>query len=159
VTATFRFRPRYRALAVSAIGVGGTLGIAAIALLGGALVPLATGLAGVALGAGYLVSPTWKLRVIVDDDGLEVRSPRATTFRLPWVDVERVIASPSTKTCFVDGGDPAKSLIVPGDGAPAPYDIDDKAGLYDAIMSRVSKDKVHEVETLEAAKNEPAKAP
>jgi hypothetical protein len=149
---TFRFRPRYRGLAFSALGVGGALSVASIALLGAALVPLATGIAGVALGAGYLVSPSWKLEVVADDAGLEVRSPKGTKFRVAWGDITKVVSSPSTKTCFVDGGVPEKSLIVPGDGAPAPYDIEDRAALYDTILAHVPADKVQTVETLEAAK-------
>jgi hypothetical protein len=138
----FRFRPRYRALALSALGVGGTLGVVSVAALGAALVPLATGVAGVALGTGYLLSPTWKLEVVVDDDALEVRSPKGSKFRLPWSDVVRVVATDATKTCFVDGGAPEKSLIVPGDGLPAPYDLENKAELYDAIIARVPPAKV-----------------
>lgn len=151
---TFRFKPRYRALAVTAVGIGGTLGIAAIAALGAAVLPLTTGLAGVALGASYLLSPTWRLAVVVDDAGLEVRSPRATKFRVAWSEITRVVASPRTHTCFVDGGSPEKSLIVPGDGAPAPYDIEDKSALYAAILEHVPADKVQTVDTLEAARAE-----
>jgi hypothetical protein len=150
VARTFRFLPRYRGLAVAALGVGGTLGVTSLVVLGGALLPLATSLAGVALGAGYLFSPSWKLVVAVDDHGLEVRSPKATKFNLPWTEVVRVIASPSTNTCYVDGGTPERSLIVPGDGAPAPYDIEDKPALYAAIIEHVAPDKVKTVETLEA---------
>ena len=147
---TFRFRPRYRGLAITALGVGGTLGVTSLVALAGALVPLATSIAGVALGAGYLLSPSWKLVVIVDDDALEVRSPKATKFRLPWTDVVRVIASPSTHTCYLDGGAPERSLIVPGDGAPAPYDLENKPALYAWIIEHVAADRVKTVETLEA---------
>jgi hypothetical protein len=150
VSRTFRFLPRYRGLAFTALGVGGTLGVTSLVVLGGALVPLATSIAGVALGVGYLLSPSWRLVVAVDDDGLEVRSPKATKFRLPWSEVTRVIASPSTKTCYVDGGTPERSLIVPGDGAAAPYDIEDKDVLYETILRHVASDKVKEVVTLEA---------
>jgi len=153
---TFRFLPRYRGLAIAALGVGGTLGVTSLLALGGALVPLATSIAGVGLGVGYLLSPSWKLVVTVDDDALEVRSPKATRFRLPWAEVAKVIASPSTHTCYVDGGSPERSLIVPGDGAPAPYDIEDKPALYAAIIEHVAPDKVKTVETLEAAKAAPA---
>lgn len=138
----FRFRPRYRGLALSALGVGGTLGVVAVAALGAAVVPLATGIAGVALGAGYLLSPAWRLEVVVDDDALEVRGPKGSKFRLPWSEVVRVVASDENKTCFVDGGTPERSLIVPGDGLPAPYDIADKAELYAAIVGHVPADKV-----------------
>jgi hypothetical protein len=145
---TFRFRPRFRGLAWSAVGVGGTLGAVTAVTLGGALLPLATGALGVVLGAAYLMSPAWKLEVVVDDDALEVRSPRGVKFRLPWGDVVKVVASPSTRTCFVDGGSPDRSLVVPGEGAPAPYDIEDKSALLDAILAHVDKAKVQEVATL-----------
>lgn len=138
----FRFRPRYRGLAFTALGVGGTLSAVSVAVLGAALLPLATGVAGVALGATYLASPAWKLEVVVDDDALVVRSPKGEKFRLPWSEVVRVVASKRDKTCFLDGGAPDKSLIVPGDGLPAPYDIEDKAALFDAILAHVPADKV-----------------
>lgn len=149
----FRFRPRYRGLALSAVGLGGTLGAVSLAALGAALLPLATGAAGVVIGSAYLLSPAWKLEVIVDDDALEVRSPRASKFRLPWTDVKRVVASQTTHTCFVDGGAPETSLLVPGDGAPAPYDIEDKPALYAAIMARVPRDRVKEVPSLDTVRD------
>lgn len=145
---SFPFRPRFRGLAWSAVGVGGALGAVTVVTLGSALLPLATGALGMVLGAAYLMSPAWKLEVIVDDDALEVRSPRGVRFRLPWGDVVKVVASPSTRTCFVDGGTPTQSLLVPGDGAPAPYDIADKSALFDAILAHVPREKVQEVATL-----------
>lgn len=153
---SFRFRPRYRGLALTALGVGGTLGAVSVAALGAAMLPLATGLAGVALGASYLLSPTWRLEVVVDDEGLEVRSRRASKFRIAWGDVVRVVASPTTNTCYVDGGSADRSLIVPGDGAPAPYDLEEKPALYAEILARVPADKVKTVETLEAARAQPS---
>lgn len=156
--ATHRFRPRYRGVAWTAVGVGGSLaGVAAA--IGFVMVPLVSGLAGIAIGAAYLASPTWRLAVTVDDDGLEVGSTTKRRFRLPWSDVVRVVASPTTHTCFVDGGAPERSLLVPGDGAPAPYDLTDRTALYDAILAHVPADKVETVETLEAAaKSAPARA-
>lgn len=148
----FRFKPRYRGMALSALGIGGALGIVSIAALGAAVLPLATGAAGVVLGATYLMSPSWKLEVAIDDDALEVRTPKASKFRVPWADVVRVVASPTTNTCFVDGGAPEKSLLVPGVGAPAPYDIEDRPALVAAILAHVPADKVKTVETLEAAR-------
>jgi len=147
-----RFRPRYRGIAWTAIGTGGALTATSLAVLGAALLPIATGAIGVVLGAAYLASPTWRLEIVVDDDALEVRSPRATKLRVAWADVVRVVASPTTHTCFVDGGAPDKSLLVPGDGAAAPYDLSDKAALYDAILAHVDAAKVETVETLESAK-------
>ncbi len=145
---SFRFRPRFRGLAWSSVGVGGALAAATIAALGSALVPLATGAIGVVLGAAYLMSPTWKLEVIVDDDALEVRGAKGTKFRLAWSDVVKVVASKATSTCFVDGGDPGRSLLVPGVGAPAPYDIEDRPALVAEILARVDPQKIQEVASL-----------
>jgi hypothetical protein len=141
-------------MALSAIGVGGTLGIVSAVALGAAMVPLATGAIGVVLGAGYLLSPSWKLEVVVDDEALTVRTAKVTKFRVAWGDIKRVVASPTTNTCFVDGGSPDKSLLVPGDGAPAPYDIENKPELFAAILAAVSADKVQTVETLEAVRTQ-----
>src|SRR3569623_1302191 len=142
---SFRFRPRFRALAWSSVGVGGAL---APATLGGALVPLVTGALGVVLGSGYLLSPSWKLEVLVDDDALEVRGAKGTKIRLAWSEVVEVVASNAPSTCFVDGGEPAKSLLVPGVGAPAPNDIEDKPGLLAEILAHVDPAKVQEVASL-----------
>jgi hypothetical protein len=146
---SFRFRPRFRGLALGSVGVGGALGVVSLATLGAAILPLATGALGVVLGAAYLMSPTWKLEVIVDDAGLEVRSPKATRFRLAWGDVVKVVAT--DETCFVDGGAPEKSLLVPGQGAPAPYDLEDKRALVAAILAHVDPAKVRKVATLQEA--------
>jgi hypothetical protein len=155
VARSFRFRPRYRGVAWTALGVGGTLGTIAIASLGAAILPLATGAFGVVLGAAYLMSPTWKLEVVIDDAGLEVRTPSRSRFKLAWSEVVRVVASPSTHTCFVDGGESAKSLLVPGVGAPAPYAIEDRDALYDEIVKRVDAAKIQEVESIESARVHP----
>lgn len=130
------------------MGVGGTIAVVA-ASLGFLALPLATGALGIALGAAYLASPTWRITVTVDDAGLSVASPRRQRFQLAWRDVVRVVASPSTSTCFVDGGAPERSLLVPGDGAPAPYDIADRTALVEAILARVAKDKIEIVESLD----------
>jgi hypothetical protein len=109
---------------------------------------LGSGIAGVLLGSLYLLSPTWKIEVVAGDEALEVSSRGDRKFLLRWDQVERVIASPSTRTCFVDGGDPARSLLVPGDDAPAPYAIEDRDRLYELILARVEPDRVTEVGTL-----------
>ena len=155
------FVPRYRALAWTAIGVGGGLATVAAVVLGAAIVPLATGIVGVALGGAYLASPSWRIVVEASDDGLRVRSPAREHFFVAWSEVVRVLASPTTHTLFLDGGDPSKSLLVPGIGAPAPYDLRDKAALYDAIVARVDPARVQIVETIEAARAAltPASAP
>jgi hypothetical protein len=105
---------------------------------------------GIALGAAYLASPTWKLAVIIDDDGLTVASPKRRRFKLAWAEVVRVVASPSTSTCFVDGGAAERSLLVPGPGAPAPYAIADRQALVAAILAHVPADKVETVSSLDA---------
>ena len=145
---SFAFRPRYRGLAWGSIGVGGAVAGVAVAL-GAVLVPLVSGALGVALGAAYLASPTWRIAVTLDDTGLRVGSPSRLRFQLAWGDIVRVVASPATSSCFVDGGAPERSLLVPGDGAPAPYDIADRAALVDAILARVPADKVTRVASLD----------
>ena len=154
----FRFRPRYRGIAWTTIGVGGSLAAVATAL-GFITLPFVTGVIGLGIGAAYLGSPAWKLEVIVDDEALEVGSPKRRRFRLPWSDVVKVTASPTTHTCFVDGGAPERSLLVPGDGAPAPYDIIDRPKLFAAILEHVAADKVETVETLEQVKATAAAKP
>jgi hypothetical protein len=141
-TQIFRLRPRYRGVAALAIGAGGVLGLAGA--VAGATSAIVAGAAGVVLGAAYLASPVWRVRVQVDGEGLEV----VGRFRLRWAEVRRVLASPTTSTCFVDGGSPARSLLIPGDGAPAPYTLDDRVGAYRAIMARVPRDVVIEVARL-----------
>lgn len=144
----FGFRPRFRGLAWASIGLGGSMTTVAVAV-GFAGVPLVTGVLGIGLGVAYLASPTWRIAVTIDDTGLLVGSPRRERFRLAWADVVRVIAAPASRTCFVDGGAPERSLLVPGDGAPAPYDIADRAELYAAILAHVAAEKVQTVDSLE----------
>ncbi|MBA3395808.1 MAG: hypothetical protein H0T89_24400 [Deltaproteobacteria bacterium] len=148
--ATHRFRPRYRGVAWTAVGVGGSLAIVS-ATVGVIVLPLVTGALGVLAGAAYLGSPTWRLAVTVDDAGLEVGTPKRLRFRLAWTDVVRVVASPTTHTCFVDGGAPERSLLVPGVGAPAPYEIEDRAALVDMILARVPEARIQRVESLDQA--------
>lgn len=156
--ARHRFKPRYRGIAIGSSVVGGAV-VAVSGIAGFVALPLLSGMIGVAAGLAYLASPTWRLAVTVDDDGLEVGSPKHTRFKLAWGDVQRVVASPTTKSCFVDGGGPATSLLVPGVGAPAPYDLEDRGALFDAILAHVPDDKVEIVETLEQAKRAAAKPP
>lgn len=155
--AIHRFKPRYRGVAWASIGVGGSLAVVA-SIAGFVMLPLATGIAGIVLGTAYFASPTWKLAVTTDDDGLEVGSPSRRRFRIAWTEVKKVIASPSTHSCFVDGGEPARSLLVPGVGAPAPYDLEDRPGLFAAIVAHVPADRVETVELLEQAGNRPKPA-
>jgi hypothetical protein len=148
---SFAFRPRYRGLAWSSIGLGGAVAAVA-AVLGFATVPLVAGALGVALGASYLRSSTWRITVTVDDAGLTVGSPGRRRFQLAWADIVKVVASPATSSCYVDGGAPERSLLVPGDGAPAMYDIVDRPALVEAILAHVPADKVETVASLDQAR-------
>jgi hypothetical protein len=148
---TFRFKARYRGVAWTSIAIGGSLSTVAM-VVGVIMVPLAAGALGMLFGAAYLASSTWKLRVVVDDEGLEVGTPRRRRFRLAWSEILKVVASPTTHTCFVDGGSASSSLLVPGIGAPAPYDIEDRAALFDFILAHVAAERVEIVETLETAR-------
>lgn len=140
--ATFRLRPRFAGVAGVSMAVGTAVG--AVGLMFGSIIGPIIGVAGLALGASYLASPTWRLRLNVDDDGIEV----VGRFRLAWGDVKRILASPSTSTCFVDGGTAARSILVPGEGAPAPYTLDDRAGAYRAIVARAPAHLITLVERL-----------
>lgn len=146
---TFAFRPRYRVLAWSTVGVSGAIGTVAMAA-GFLTLPLVTSALGVALGVVYLRSPAWRIQVVVEDDALLVGPPDKPRFRLAWDDIVRVVASPTTSSCFVDGGAAERSLLVPGDGAPAPYDIENRKALFAAILARVPAAKVETVTTLES---------
>ena len=152
---TYRFRPRYRGVAWTSVGIGGAVGVVG-ATVGVLALPMITGGLGIAAGVAYLLSPTWRLAVTIDDDALTVGSPNKQRFRLPWRDVVRVVAAPEKSSCFVDGGAPERSLLVPGDGAPAPYDIEDRNGLVAEILARVAAEKVERVTSLaDAAKSPP----
>lgn len=150
MTSTHKFRARYRGVAWTSIGVGTGLGGIAAALAFPAL-PLVTGAVGVVFGVAYLLSPTWRLEVVTDDVGLEVRGKARSRFKLAWADVVRVVAAPSSHTCFVDGGAPERSLLVPGDGAPAPYALVDRERLFATILAHVAPDKIETVESLESS--------
>lgn len=126
---------------------------------GGAAMPgvaagyaMAGGAAGVVLGLLYLLSPAWRITVMVDDEGLAVARGGKLRFRLPWSEVVRVVASASTKTCFVDGGSPERSLLVPGPGASAAYDIEDKVALYEVILEHVPLVRIEWVDLLETGR-------
>ena len=143
-----RFRPRMRGLALSAMALA--LGLGALAALAGNWTLAALAAVVAIAGVGYLRSPAWRLAVAVADDGPEVGSPGRRRFRLAWGEVVRVVASPTTGTCFVDGGAPERSLLVPGDGAPAGYDLDDKPALFATILARVPAERVETVTRLDA---------
>jgi hypothetical protein len=157
----FRFRPRFVALIATASG----LGLICVGLaLGGVLgvagdIGLVCGAGAAALAPLYAASPAWRLAVVLDDGGLSVVRGHDLRFRLPWPEVVRVVWSPTTTTLFLDGGVPERSLLVPGVGAPAPYDLERKAELCERILDHVPSDKVLLVGTLEELAGSPAGAP
>jgi hypothetical protein len=103
---------------------------------------------GVLLGIAYLRSPTWRYQIVVDEAGLSVVAGGKTRFELAWGEVVSVIAAPAHRTCFVDGGSPERSVLVPGIDAPASYDLTDKDELYRAIIDGVPAERVTEVDSL-----------
>lgn len=150
---SFRFRPRFRNLALGSMAFGATLVAGGLLTTGAAAgYALAGGATGVVLGLLYLLSPTWRLVVTVDDEALQVARGSHLRFRLPWDEVVQVVASPDTKTCFIDGGSPARSFVVPGDGASAPYDIEDKDVLYAMVVEHVAPARIEWVDLVENAR-------
>jgi hypothetical protein len=150
----FRFRPRFRALPYVCAILGPA--ILVVALLAGASGnSLTFAIAGAVIGplivTAYLASPAWRFRVETDDEGLAVWHGRELRFRVPWWDVRRLVHSPSTRTCYVDGGVPSRSLLVPGPGAPASYLIERREELYDTILAHVPEERRETVELIELA--------
>jgi hypothetical protein len=105
---------------------------------------LVTGVAGLFLGFAYLRSPVWRLAVDIEDDELVVWNGLEERLRLPWSDVKEVIVDPERLTCYVSGGASERSLLVPGPGALASYDIRHKSELIKAILEHVPADRVQE---------------
>jgi hypothetical protein len=150
--ATYRLLPRYRWLATAA----GLLGLA-IAVVGFARSHWTLcGIGGFAivLGAAYLLSPSWRIRLVTSEDALEFAKPNGTVDRIAWTDIKRLLIA-GNQTCLLVGTTAKTSLIVPGLGAPAPYDIENKAALFAEIVARVpvaAHIKVDSVESAIAAK-------
>lgn len=144
-----RFRPARPVTAAVAAVLGA--GLVVSGAVAGSWGWAAAGLLPLALALLYLVSPVWRTEVLVDDDALEVLVRGARRFRLLWSEVARVVASPSTRTAFVDGGSPARSLLLPGRGARAPYRIERQGELLDAVLARVPPERVTRVERLRDA--------
>jgi hypothetical protein len=149
---------RFAALAWTASGLGAAAVALAVAdLLGAArLLGYVLGSGGALLGPLHAASPAWRYTVEVGDDALRVRRRDRLRLELPWPDVVRVVYSPSTATLFVDGGAPERSLLVPGLGAPASYDLERKPELCRAIVARVDPARVVEVASLEDFARSPA---
>jgi hypothetical protein len=110
---------------------------------------IAAGAVGPVIAAAYLLSPAWRLVIVVDEQALEVRRGADVRLRLPWNEIRRARVVPRFKVAFLDGGEPGKSLLLTGPGAPGPYRIERREALYDLVVARLPADKLQEVETLE----------
>ncbi len=142
----YRFRPRFIGAAFLSLSFGVVL-IASAATITpdtmSAMFAFFTGSAGLFMGFAYLKSPIWKLAVDVsDDDDLILWNGKEERMRLPWAEIKEIVVDSDRLTCFVDGGSSDRSLLVPGPGAPAKYDIRKKAQLIKAILARVPEDLV-----------------
>ncbi len=143
----YRFRPRFLGVAFLSLSIGVVLVVAAATVTPDTMstgFAFVTGVAGLFLGFAYLKSPVWKLAVEIQDEDLIVWTGTSEKLRLPWDEVKEVIVDAEHLTCFVNGGTPAKSLLVPGPGAQASYDIRNKIELIAAILEHVPADRVQE---------------
>ena len=143
----YRFRPRFLGVAFLSLSLGVVLIVASATITPdrmSAIFTFITGAAGLFFGFAYLKSPVWRLAVDIQDDDLVVWNGLEERLRLPWSSVEKVVVDAARETCFVDGGEPDSSLLIPGPGAPASYDVRHKKALIQAILARVSEDRVEE---------------
>jgi hypothetical protein len=143
----YRFRPRFLGVAFLSLSIGVVLVVAGATITPDTMSTIfayVTGTAGLFLGFAYLKSPVWKLAVDIEEESLVVWTGVEERLRLPWDEVKNVIVDAAHMTCYVDGGAPAKSLLIPGPGAQASYDILKKEELIAAILAHVPEDKVQE---------------
>jgi len=148
----YRFRPRFVGVAFVSLSLGVTLVAAALTVAPDRLsstFSLISGIAGLCLGYLYLRSPVWKLAVDIQETDLVIWSGTAERLRLPWSQVSRVVVDPDHELCFVDGGSPEKSLLVPGPGAQASYVIAKRRQLINAILSHVPSEIVQDSSQLQ----------
>jgi hypothetical protein len=143
----YRFRPRFLGVAFLSLSMGVVLIVAAATITPDKMsagFAFVTGVAGLFLGFAYLKSPVWRLAVDVEDEDLIVWNGLEERMRLPWSEVKEVVVDPERLTCYVDGGTKEKSLLIPGPGAQASYDIRQKPKLIEAILAHVPADRVQE---------------
>lgn len=142
----YRFRPRFLGVAFLSLSIGVILIACSFTLTPdrmSSVFAFATGAAGLFFGFAYLRSPVWRLAVDVREEDLVVWNGLEERLRLPWSEIKQVVVDPDHKTCYVDGGKPELSLLVPGPGAAASYDIKDKDRLISEILARVPAELVH----------------
>ena len=104
----------------------------------------------------YLLSPAWSIAITTDDDGVTVTKRNQVSFQVAWSDIEVLVIDAASNTCFIDTGSPDTSILVPGPGAPAGYDVEDKAELIAELRTRVPAETIREVESLRAWRAEGA---
>ena len=143
----FRFLPVRRVFPYAAGILGVLLVLAGVLAQGGPWL-IGLGLVGIAAALGYHLSPGWQLAVVVDESGVALHRGTTVRFEIPWAEVAHLVHAPSTKTCFVDAGDAARRVVVPGADFRAPYRIEDAEELYDLLVARVPGDKQLEVPSL-----------
>jgi hypothetical protein len=149
-TTPYRFRPRFLGVAFLSLSVGVVLVVSGATITPDAMSTIfsyVTGTAGLFLGFAYLKSPVWKLAVEIEDEALVVWTGVEERLRLPWDQVKEVKVDAEHMTCYVDGGAPKQSLLIPGPGAQASYDILKKAELIAEILENVPADRVKESES------------
>jgi hypothetical protein len=159
--AEFRLGPRWPWLAWVIGGFGALLlGFAWVASVEAATRygETAAGVLVIAMALAYARSPMWRSHVVVDERGLRVVGPRGTRLDLPWADVQRVVAAPSSKTCYLRADVADRSFIVPGPNMAVPYRIQDREALYDRIVA-ACKDRVEIVDELGVTPGEARTAP
>ncbi len=112
---------------------------------------LISGALGVFLSFTYLRSPVWRLAIEVQDEHLLVWSGTTEKLRLAWDDVTRLVIDADREVCFVDGGSPERSVLVPGPAAPASYVIAKRDALIDEILAHIPSEKITDPDEIDAS--------
>ncbi len=143
---SYPFSPRFKFVAYAALVLGAVALTGAI--IAGGVSGWVIGLLCISSGAAYLLSPAWKIVIETNENGITVFQKQKTRFSLPWSSVERFLVMPDEKAAFVDGGSPEKSVLIPGPGAQAGYQIVEKAALIREISKRIPAHRIKAVENL-----------
>lgn len=150
----YRFKPRFVGVAFVSLSFGVVL-IAASATLTpdrfSSVFAFITGTAALLLSFLYLRSPVWKLAVDVQESGLVLWSGTEEKLRLSWADITRVVVDKDREMCFVDGGSPEVSIMVPGPAAPASYVVAKREQLIEAILAHIPADKIVDPDEVDVA--------
>lgn len=149
----FPLRARYRAL-VGVAAFGACLVGAAALWYSLWAVAAMCGLT-LAAAAAYWRSPTWRMQIVVDDAGYAIRGGRHPS-QTRWDEIDRVFVDERAFTCAVRGPNAQASFVVPGDGAPAPYDIANKRALVAYVLAHAPVERVERVTSLEPILAPPA---